>query len=356
MATTSPPRKLVILDLNGTLVVRSKAGRGAHVPPTTGSYGSSSAPGARSPSGGAQLSPRNVYSRPFLRSFQHFLTHPETRSWLDTMVWSSAQPHSVNSMVAHAFPGNTQSALRGVWTRKDLGLSEKEYFSKTQTTKDLSKVWREMREHSGATTVLVDDSVLKAHLQPYNHLCLPEYTLKARAADLSVLAPPATSAKKGSQGRKNRAGAEPTTDLDRLSSRLQTLSVADSGSPTASERSNTTAPADAVHDTIAPGTTDPRVPAGVDAALLAVIGVMSRLRDVGNVAGWIEDGNITRSLGDRASSRGHDGLSGAPAVDHGQSLWFENADVVRYWTAEGIRALDVLHIEVAHGIEAPGRH
>ena len=42
--------------------------------------------------------------------------------------------------------------------------------SKTQTAKDLEKVWQAMRRHSGKTTVLVDDSVLKAHMQPFNHL------------------------------------------------------------------------------------------------------------------------------------------------------------------------------------------
>ena len=53
---------------------------------------------------------------------------------------------------------------------------------KTPTTKDLAKIWKAIPEHSGKSTVLVDDSVLKAHLQPFNHLCLPEYTLKVRIA------------------------------------------------------------------------------------------------------------------------------------------------------------------------------
>jgi hypothetical protein len=80
-----------------------------------------------------------------------------------------------------------------------------------QTTKDLSKPWVELnttsfvdedplatshhsspsppsqkRNHSAKTTLLLDDSPLKAHLQPYNHVCLKEYDLEMRKHDLAV--------------------------------------------------------------------------------------------------------------------------------------------------------------------------
>ena len=41
-------------------------------------------------------------------------------------------------------------------------------------------------------------------------------------------------------------------------------------------------------------------------------------------------------------------------IDHGQGMWFHNAGVVRAWVQEGIRVLDVLGIEVVHGIEPAG--
>ena len=41
-------------------------------------------------------------------------------------------------------------------------------------------------QHSALTTVLVDDSPLKAALQPWNHLCIKEYLAEVRSSDLSV--------------------------------------------------------------------------------------------------------------------------------------------------------------------------
>ncbi|KAL1726944.1 hypothetical protein EV714DRAFT_218366 [Schizophyllum commune] len=369
---SSPPRKLVVFDLNGTLVVRSKAGRSAHVPPPSDPY-ITFAPGAQAAQ--TPLPPRIVYSRPFLPPFQQFLTHPSTRAWLDAMVWSSAQPHSIDSMVSHAFPGDARSALCAVWTRKDLGLSEKEYFKKTPTTKDLAKIWKVIPEHSGRSTVLVDDSVLKAHLQPFNHLCLPEYTLKARAADLAVVTEPATPGDKKKRNRKKKkktAGSAPpeavnADDAEALSSRLQAVAViereppiTDINQPQLPTRAlnsmsatpsplDTTTPAEVVHDSIAAGITDPRVPAGVDAALLAAVGIIHKLKEVEDVAKWFKDGHVGRPDGLEAGESSRQG-----DIDHGQGMWFHNAGVVRAWAQEGIRVLDVLGIEVVHGIEPAG--
>ncbi|KAI5897607.1 uncharacterized protein SCHCODRAFT_02609778 [Schizophyllum commune H4-8] len=370
----SPPRKLVVLDLNGTLVVRSKAGRGAHVPPPSDPY-ISFAPGAQAIK--VPLPPRIVYSRPFLRPFQQFLTHPSTRAWLDAMVWSSAQPHSIESMVSHAFPGEARNVLCAVWTRKDLGLSEKEYFKKTPTTKDLAKIWKVIPEHSGKSTVLVDDSILKAHLQPFNHLCLPEYTLKARATDLALVAepaPPGGKKKRNRNKKKKIAGSAPpeadnANDAEALSSRLQAVAVTelkreppatevieparalDSMSATPSPL-DTTTPAEVVHDSVAAGTTDPRAPAGVDAALLAVVGIIYKLKEVEDVAEWFKEGHVARTDGLKA---GESESSVQGNIDHGQGMWFHDAGVVRAWVQEGIRVLDELGIEIVHGIEPSGQ-
>ena len=42
------------------------------------------------------------------------------------------------------------------------------------------------RNHSAKTTLILDDSPLKVHLQPYNHLCLKEYDIQMRKHDVSV--------------------------------------------------------------------------------------------------------------------------------------------------------------------------
>ena len=67
---------------------------------------------------------------------------------------------------------------------------------KSQTTKDLAKPWSALhldstlsdspQKHSALTTILVDDSPLKAKLQPYNHLCVREYAADMRGADVAV--------------------------------------------------------------------------------------------------------------------------------------------------------------------------
>ena len=52
--------------------------------------------------------------------------------------------------------------------------------------KDLRKTWRKFPQYSAKTTILLDDSVGKALLQPDNHICLVEYTAKERARDVKL--------------------------------------------------------------------------------------------------------------------------------------------------------------------------
>ncbi|KAF9024378.1 hypothetical protein BDZ89DRAFT_1069195, partial [Hymenopellis radicata] len=134
-------RKLVVLDLNGTLVYR--------------------------------YTNKKVFPRAYLSTFTSFLFHPETTKWLDVMVWSSSQPQNVTPVVASAF-GQHASQLKGVWTRNDMGLPSRESSRRAVTRKDLERVWAAFPAHNPGTTLLVDDNPSKAHFQPSNHICLPE--------------------------------------------------------------------------------------------------------------------------------------------------------------------------------------
>jgi hypothetical protein len=67
-----------------------------------------------------------VQPRPYIPAFRAYLFAPETQEWLDTMVWSSAQPHSVTDMVDKVF-GDAKSELVAVWDRESLGLSKVDY-------------------------------------------------------------------------------------------------------------------------------------------------------------------------------------------------------------------------------------
>lgn len=103
-------RKLLILDLNGSLLLRS----GHSKRPAWNRY----AP--------TQKNLRTVHPRPYLHAFRSYILHEETKNWLDTMVWSSAQPHSVEDMVEKAFR-DRRHELKAVWARDTLGLNQHEY-------------------------------------------------------------------------------------------------------------------------------------------------------------------------------------------------------------------------------------
>ena len=116
-STLSPPRKLLVLDLNGTLVFRPPASSGK---------------------------PRKIHPRPYMNVFaqyvfrhfflEHlvlivsprFLRFLSLRDGLDAMIWSSAQPHNVESMVDRAF-GPLRRSLKHVWARDTLGLSQQDF-------------------------------------------------------------------------------------------------------------------------------------------------------------------------------------------------------------------------------------
>lgn len=95
---TEAPRKLLVLDLNGTLIFRTARNKGQ----------------------------RRSHSRPYMPSFREYLFCEETQSWLDVMVWSSAQPHNVAEMVEKCF-GSDKDDLLAVWGRDTLGLGKEEY-------------------------------------------------------------------------------------------------------------------------------------------------------------------------------------------------------------------------------------
>lgn len=92
---TPSRKKLLVLDLNGTLLLRPKLRKA-------------------------------ILLRPYLPTFRSFLFHNEVASWLDVMVWSSAQPQNVDEMVERCFSSQKRE-LKAVWARDTLGLKKKDY-------------------------------------------------------------------------------------------------------------------------------------------------------------------------------------------------------------------------------------
>ena len=107
-------RKLLVLDLNGTLLHRSP-----HPSKNAPRY---SIPGQE----GFQPRLRSVHPRPYLPSFKSYIFHPSNKEWLDVMVWSSAQPHSVHDMVDKCFH-DEKHHFTAIWARDTLGLPQHLY-------------------------------------------------------------------------------------------------------------------------------------------------------------------------------------------------------------------------------------
>jgi len=153
----NPTPKLLILDLNGTLLHRPRNRTlelNTHM----------------------RKASKHPVLRPHLREFmvyifQHF----------QVMFWSSAKPHNVKAMINAATTPEQRDEIIAVWDRSRFGLSASEYNARSITIKDLELVFRdtELRGKKGrwdaSNTVLLDDSMLKAAYQPYNHVCIPEF-------------------------------------------------------------------------------------------------------------------------------------------------------------------------------------
>ncbi len=105
-----------MLDLNGTLLHRSQ-NNVARVKYHERGRDSNGRPLPRL---------RPVHPRPYMPAFRSYLFASRTKAWLDVMVWSSAQPHSVGDMVDKCF-GEHREKLIAVWARDTLGLSNEHY-------------------------------------------------------------------------------------------------------------------------------------------------------------------------------------------------------------------------------------
>ncbi|KAH0835735.1 hypothetical protein J3R83DRAFT_9560 [Lanmaoa asiatica] len=271
--------------------------------------------------------------------------------------------------------GATKSELKAVWNRKSLGLSEAEYHRKTVTTKDLTKPWdllaptlnpeklkgcsavpsQSQTIHSAFTTLLLDDSPHKAVLQPYNHVCIPEYDSTRRQHDLrSLLA--SRESKESKQNKKAKRKNQGETAAHSADKMVAVLSPGGALSELAEKEP-------------------------YDVTLLAVIGILDGVKLESNVAGWIRKGGLWatqerweeagaldlkhrgvvkaeagKTVSNTVVRTGNDASSTSdPAVTPAQAhlqtkIWFDDSSVVAYWVARGRRALMELSIQVTHGV------
>ncbi len=237
-----PPKKLLLLDLNGTLLHRTSRTREGSTKPIPrpflsafleyclGSTDAEQQPSALEGMQHDQFPLGTHFHRPLASTDNMDSRQPRSQGAYEVIVWSSAQPANVDSMLVSALDAEQRSRLLRVWARNTL-VPARYYRDRAQTTKDLEIVWHALnlssderlyadrrdyidREqpdeppahyeaaHTGLdphgkpwvgaaaraaeeankagpfserNTLLLDDTLDKARLQPFNHLLITEF-------------------------------------------------------------------------------------------------------------------------------------------------------------------------------------
>ena len=228
----SPQPLLVILDLNGTLLHRSKQRRSKCI--TARPYLAEFFSDIISLPEESTISNPLIPSSSFSSTSQSTLKptpnlHPfsATSPTYSVMIWSSARSENVKRMCNQLLTAEQQSRLVAMWARDRLQLSSAQYAAKLPVYKQLKWVWASdqiketyperinarsshgknyyaIKDHidSGAVgnlsnsknywgqhnTVLLDDSASKAKAEPYNVIVLPEFEGFEKGSDCEYVA------------------------------------------------------------------------------------------------------------------------------------------------------------------------
>ncbi|WBW72648.1 NLI interacting factor family phosphatase [Schizosaccharomyces osmophilus] len=151
-------RKLLVLDLNGTLLSRPIKDR-SH---TSVSSASSTA-----------------IPRPGVKNFLKYAF-----SNYSVMVYSSSRRDNVNAMLNCIMTSEQIKSLTACWTRENMGLSTAHFNSKVQTFKNLDAIWENLKTDGNGkaanwsqyNTVIIDDSEVKCAAHPFNHIHVSDFS------------------------------------------------------------------------------------------------------------------------------------------------------------------------------------
>ena len=218
---------------------------------------------------------------------------------------------------------------------------------KVQTIKDLEKPWAALAapekgraspssiassrsaspessssspSHSAATTILLDDSHSKAALQPYNHLCVREYSRAQRNADLAAL---------GLWLAPNPPQHTPLPALETTAQQGEEAHHAGKGRKRKRDKEQQQQEPEKEGE-------------GLDETLLAVIGILHAARMQSSVAGWLRAGALIQPRSQPRPQRPHS--------ERGVE-WFDDPVLVREWAQSGREAMRELGLVVEHGVK-----
>ena len=133
-------RKLIILDLNGTLLKKTKS--------------------------------KSFVVRPYFEQFKDYLFDND---W-NIIIFSSSTYRNVSLMLEKLFSDEEQRKyILDVFCREDLDLSDEDFHKKVEHTKNLRTIWDIYTEFNQFNSLIVDDSSFKSQLQPYNFYIIKPY-------------------------------------------------------------------------------------------------------------------------------------------------------------------------------------
>lgn len=214
--------------------------------------------------------------------------------------------------------------------------TERSHSNRTKKSKQDRATSPELQQeravHSARTTILLDDSPLKAVRQPYNHLCICEYTASHRQLDLAsftIETRQATTAMAASSGstdadlvngvgegedRVNEAvmateGQEHENEQEKIGQALE------QGSPGSRKRKREMKKLRKKAQSSSHSCQSIKY----DETLLAIIGVLDEVKVQANVSAWIRSGGLWRSRG----------VEDADTEDEDEEVMIEGEDGIR---------------------------
>lgn len=207
------------------------------------------------------------------------------------------------------------------------------------------------------STLLVDDSTVKACMQPFNHIPIPEYTLESLHATQSVL----DKDQAGIRKEQTRASAEHVNQATH---------------PSADIHEQVFGPAPAFFKRTTHNADQDDAPK-LDGILVGVIGILDEVKDVVNLPAWIAAGglmpNVDESFSQDMAERGWEYVTsldlGSWSSNSSQQNgygkvpthrvppvlpshpeykhWYDSPQHLSYWVRRGLVALQERHIDAS---------
>ena len=182
--------------------------------------------------------------------------------------------------------------------------------------------------HSAATTILIDDSHAKAALQPYNHLCVREYTRSQRNADLTALG-------LNLEHRTPRTPPPPPPPPAALETTAPLLPQDEETAHAVGKRNKRKRGKERQEEQSEGDAEE----TSLDETLLAVIGILHAARLQSNVAGWLRAGALLRSRPQQQRQ-------------HTPTEWFDDPVLMSEWACRGREAMSELGLAIEHGVKS----